>query len=127
MIKLLIVGAGGFVGAIARYGVASLAQRWSLAGFPLGTFVVNIVGCLLIGALLGGVELRQSLSESARLFLTVGLLGAFTTFSTFSHETLQLVRAGDLRMAAFNVVVSVVLGLGAVALGRVLVRLPLAA
>lgn len=122
MDKLLVIGVGGFVGAIARHVLAGLVQRRAGALFPAGTLGVNVVGCLLLGALFAVVESRPALGPQARSFLAVGILGSFTTFSTFSYETLELVRLGAPRLAFGNVAASVVLGLTALWLGRVLVR-----
>ena len=123
MIQLLAVGAGGFVGAVARFGVSTLVQRLAGTSFPYATFVVNVVGCFVLGALMGVVEDRQGLSEPARLFLAIGLLGSFTTFSTFGWETYALLRDGRLLPAVAYVVGSAAVGLVAVALGRGLLRL----
>jgi CrcB protein len=123
MLELLAVGAGGFLGAIARYAAASYVQRLAGPGFPLGTFVVNLVGCLLIGIAFAVVETRPQLSGNFRLFAIVGLLGAFTTFSTFGHETYELLRGGAWGLALANVMGSALLGLIAVVAGRSLGRL----
>lgn len=121
--KLLVVGLGGFVGAIARYGLSGLVHRWFSGAFPAGTLVVNVTGCLAIGLLMSLVEDRQLLSPGARLFLMIGLLGSFTTFSTFGYETFECLRENDLRGAALSVLANVFLGLGAVVLGRAVARL----
>lgn len=122
MLKLLVVGAGGFVGAIARYGLSGLVHRNSSGSFPFGTFAVNILGCLVIGALMALVETRQALTPNMRLFLLVGLLGSFTTFSTLGYETFALLRGGQLGLALANVLGSAALGILAVALGRIGLR-----
>lgn len=119
------VAVGGAAGAVARYLVsgavqARLERAWPGAPVPLGTFVVNVVGCLAIGALMGWFE-RGELSEESRLFWVTGLLGALTTFSTFGHETIELVRVGRYGWAGASVLASVVAGLAAVVLGRALV------
>ena len=123
MPKVLLVGIGGFLGAIARYALGGWVHR-SAHGpvFPYGTLVVNVLGCLLIGALAGLVETRGVLSPESRVFLLIGLLGGFTTFSTFGYETLQLLRDGQLLYGLANIGASVLLGLGAVWLGFVLPR-----
>ncbi len=118
MARLLAIGLGGFVGALCRYGLAGLVQTAAGPRFPAGTLVVNVLGCFAIGALAALVEGRLALSPEWRLFLLVGLLGSFTTFSTFGYETLELLRAGSFPAAALNLGAHVVLGLGAVALGR---------
>ena len=120
---VLLVGLGGFVGAGARYIASGMVHRAaSLEGFPLGTLAVNVLGCLLIGLLGGLMELRQLLGPSMRLFLLIGVLGGFTTFSTLAYETLELAQAAQLLRAAANLVAHVVLGLGAAWLGFVVAR-----
>jgi CrcB protein len=119
VVKLLLVGVGGFFGAIARYGISGLFAR---SAFPTGTLAVNVLGCLAIGNLMGLVVERQFFSPETRVLWMTGFLGALTTFSTFGYETIELVREGSGRLALLNVAASVVLGLGAVVLGWLLVR-----
>ena len=83
---LLCVGAGSFVGGIARYGLTRWVSAGSFTHLPLGTMIVNVAGCLFIGLLYGWFERADVLSPEWRLFLTVGFCGGFTTFSTFVHE-----------------------------------------
>ena len=116
MTNILLVGAGGFLGAVARYGAACLAGLLWKHQFPLGTLLVNLVGCFLIGLLLPGE--RSLAGEQGRLFLVVGVLGGFTTFSAFGWETLHLWRTGSPGLAAAYVLGSVLLGLAATALGH---------
>jgi fluoride exporter len=125
-LRLLIVGAGGAVGAIARYLVGGWVQeRWG-PSFPAGTFVVNITGCFVLG-LFATLALRFAWSDEWRLFIAIGFVGAYTTFSTFEYETLRLVAEGTrYRAAAVNVLGSVVTGLFAAYLGVVAARLLLA-
>lgn len=119
--QILAVGLGGAVGAIARYLLSALVQRpgWT---FPIGTLFVNVIGCLVLGALMTLFAERESTSVQTRLFLTVGLLGSFTTFSTFGFETFVLVRDREVGLAIASVAANVAVGLGAVLLGRALVR-----
>ncbi len=120
---MLLVGVGGFLGAILRYAASGAVQRLAgFSAFPYGTLAVNVVGCLAIGALAGAVESRQILGPDARLFLMIGLLGSFTTFSTFGYETLSLLRDGALLRASVNVTLQVGLGLGAAWTGLILSR-----
>lgn len=108
---LLWIGIGGGLGALGRYGLVSLLQQKSL-GFPWGTLAVNALGCLLIGAVF------ERLSTDGRAFVVVGLLGGFTTFSAFGHETVELVRRGHAFFALLNVSGNVVVGIGAVLVGH---------
>ena len=122
MLKLLLVGAGSFLGGIARYALSGLVQRWAGAGFPWGTLAVNVTGCFAIGAVLHLVEDRAMLGPDARVFLVVGILGGFTTFSAFGWETFELLRANQPGLALVNAAGSVTAGLAAVWLGRAALR-----
>ncbi len=113
---ILMVGAGSFLGGAARYGV-SLLMRTVGGGFPWGTFTVNIVGCLLIGLLWGYTSRSAQLPAWLSLFLMVGFCGGFTTFSTFSKESLALLQSGSYTAFVLYAVGSVVLGIAAVAVG----------
>jgi CrcB protein len=116
--KVLWVGAGGFIGAALRYLVSGAIQEWSGSiVFPYGTFAVNVIGCFVIGFLSQMVAMRGILSVEMRLLVLTGTLGGFTTFSTFSNETYNLLRDGQFSLALANVGGQVVLGLGAVWLG----------
>ena len=116
MIKdILYVGLGGFIGSVLRY-MVSLAMR-SAGAFPWGTFTVNIAGCLLIGLITGLAGRHTGLPNGANLFLTVGLCGGFTTFSTYSREALTLLQQGHTLVFVLYAAGSVVMGLLAVALG----------
>lgn len=119
MMAVLWVALGGALGAILRYLTVKVLTVPTLA-FPLGTLAVNVTGSLLIGLLAGSVFLDPKLSVGPRLFFQTGLLGAFTTFSAFSLETLQLWQAGQVKSAAMNVVLNVTLCLAAVFLGMAL-------
>jgi CrcB protein len=111
----LLVGCGGFLGSLLRYGLGSLVHRTlPMATFPHGTLAVNLLGCAAIGALAGLADSRQLLSPQLRAFAMIGLLGGFTTFSTFGYETFALARDGDYLRAGWNVGLHVVLGLGLV-------------
>jgi len=118
MKNLLLVGAGGFAGAIGRYLVGGWVQGLARgSSFPYGTFAVNMLGCLVIGLLGGLAEHRSALSPEMRLLLMVGLLGGFTTFSSFSYESLGLVRDGQTVAALLNMSLQVIIGFGAVLVG----------
>lgn len=117
----LWVGCGGFAGSVLRYGLSGLVQRQlPLSTFPYGTLAVNLTGCLVIGCVAGLAEARQLLGPGARTFVLVGVLGGFTTFSTFGYESLSLLREGEQTRAAANVLAHVALGLAAVWLGHAL-------
>lgn len=124
MLKIAIIGLGGGLGAILRYlmagGVHSLAKSTS---FPVGTMTVNVTGCLLIGLGGGLIESRQLFSPEWRAFLFMGILGGFTTFSTFGLETFNLAKEGQWLASFGNVGISLVLGLAAVLAGHMISRL----
>ena len=121
VLKLCIIGAGGFIGAVLRYLLSGWVQyRSGSIVFPFGTMSVNLIGCLAIGLLTFLVENRSLLSAEMRGFLLIGLLGAFTTFSTFGNETLVLIRGNRMDLAVLNAGVQVVVGVGMVWLGRLL-------
>lgn len=123
MINVLFVGAGGFFGAIARYLLAgAVYQLFPNSSFPSGTTVVNVLGCFVIGLLNGLLETRQVFGPETRLFLLIGLLGGFTTFSTFGFETMALMKDGEFLLAVMNVLVQVIFGLAAVFIGYNLLR-----
>jgi CrcB protein len=122
--KLLLIGAGGFIGSVVRYLLSGYVQQVSRSiGFPWGTLAVNLLGCLVIGFLAYLADTRGWLPDEARAFLFVGLLGGFTTFSTFGNESLNLLREGDNLLALANIGAHLVLGLGAVWAGRTLAYL----
>ena len=118
----LLVAVGGALGAMARFGVGAIVLRTAPPPFPLGTFVINLTGCFVFGLLAGWSELRTPLSADARAFLLVGVLGGFTTFSSFGYETFLLLRDGHVALAALNAGGQVALGVGLVWLGWTLVR-----
>ncbi len=111
-LQAFLVGLGGFIGALCRYGLAGVVHRGlPQTTFPVGTLVVNLLGCLLIGYLAGLADSRQLFAPELRLFAFIGLLGGFTTFSTFGYETVALARDTGYLQAAVNVGLHVVLGL----------------
>lgn len=122
MLKILIIGLGGFLGTTARYGLSGLVQDLAGASFPAGTLAVNILGCIAIGGIMSLVEDRQMLTPEARLLLLVGFLGSFTTFSTFGYETFDLLREGQLWMAVVNAAANLLIGILGVGLGWAGVR-----
>ncbi|MDQ3754312.1 MAG: fluoride efflux transporter CrcB [Acidobacteriota bacterium] len=123
MENALAVGVGGFFGCIARYLVSVLISRlFDGPTFPFATFIVNIVGCLLIGLLGTLAENTELISPPIQLLLITGFLGGFTTYSAFGYQTLTLVRDGNLLCAFLNVAAHIVCGLGAVWLGAALAK-----
>ena len=123
MTKFLLVGAGGFIGSVLRYWLSGLVQQSARDTlFPIGTLTVNVLGCLVIGILAELAETRGIISAETRLFAMTGILGGFTTFSTFSNESFGLLRDGQNWNAGLNLFLSLALGLGAVWLGRTLVH-----
>jgi len=121
--KLLIVGIGGFIGAVARYGISGLVYRYTTSTFPYGTLAVNVLGCFGIGIFIYLADSRLSFPPAVRMFIGIGLLGAFTTFSTFGYETMRLLGDKEFSLALSNVGANVFLGLGAVWLARTFLRM----
>ncbi len=122
LINAALVGSGGFAGAVFRYGLSGLVHRKiPLSTFPYGTLAVNLLGCLLIGVFAGLVESRQLFGPEFRRFALIGLLGGFTTWSTFGYETFAMLRDAEYLRAAGNVGVHLVLGLVLVWLGYSLI------
>jgi CrcB protein len=117
MSKILALAAAGALGTLARYWLVNLVHRATKATFPAGTLVVNILGCFLIGLVMGLVRERQAFSPEARVVIVTGLLGGFTTFSAFGYETLDLLRGGEIALAGANVAGNVVVGVLAVGAG----------
>ena len=118
LVQLLWVGAGGFVGSILRFTLTIAVQRSvPFSGFPYGTLSVNLLGCLAIGLLGGLVESRQLLNPELRLFLFIGVLGGFTTYSTFAFEGFEMLREGVLLSALASIALHVLVGFSAVWLG----------
>jgi CrcB protein len=123
MVNLLFVGAGGFFGSISRYLISGWVQNaLPYSRFPYGTLTVNFFGCLFIGLFAGMAESRNLFGPEARLFLFIGFLGGFTTFSTFGHETMALLRGAEMLKAFANIFFSVTICLIAVWLGNLLSR-----
>ena len=119
---LLFVAAGGALGASARYLVGVGSGRLLGLGFPWGTLAVNVFGCFLMGLLIEAMALRWSVSNELRAFLTVGVLGGFTTFSAFSVDFAYLFERGDHMAAWLYLIASVGLSIGALFLGLAIVR-----
>jgi CrcB protein len=121
-VKWLLLFVGGGLGASLRFALATWVDLRAPVAFPWGTLAVNAVGCFAIGLLATFADEHHLLSPGARLFLVAGVLGGFTTFSTFGLETWTLVEDGAFRLAIANAVGSVVVGLAAVIAGVVIAR-----
>jgi CrcB protein len=114
---LLAIAAGGAIGAVGRHFVSAQVGHWLGHGFPYGTLAVNVVGSFAMGVLVEAIALAWGPSQEMRAFLTVGLLGAFTTFSTFSLDVVLLSERGAVLPALLYIAVSVILCVGALFLG----------
>ena len=114
--NILAVGAGSFIGGAARH-LVSLTMKGIGKGFPWATLAVNLVGCLMIGLLWGLLSRNAAENTSWGLFLTVGLCGGFTTFSTFSKEALAMLQTGQIWGFAIYIAISILAGIALVALG----------
>ena len=124
MTRFLLVAIGGAIGSVARYGLGVAAGRWAPnAGWPVGTFAANVIGGLLMGLLVGWLAFRGGAQQEAvRLFAAVGLLGGFTTFSSYSLEAVQMIERRQIGLACAYVVGSVVLAILALFVGLMIAR-----
>lgn len=113
---ILSIAAGGAIGALGRHWISAGVQNWTGVQFPLGTLAVNILGCLILGTLVVLMALVWSPSQELRAFLTVGMMGALTTFSTFSVEVVLMMERGEWLHAGLYVAASVLLSIGAMML-----------
>lgn len=120
--NVLIIGMGGFIGTISRYLSTVYVHKWVAISFPLGTFLVNVLGCFLIGLFYGISEKSEFMTNEWRLFLTIGFCGGFTTFSTFANDNLMMVKDQQFLYIALYTVGSVALGLLMVYLGQLLIK-----
>ena len=126
--RLLLIAAGGALGTTARYQLGGAVQQLTSPYFPYGTFAVNVLGCMLFGVVAGLADERFVVGPTGRAFLLIGVIGGFTTFSSYTFETLQLVRAAEIARAVVNMAGQVVGGLvalwAAYAVTRALVAVP---
>lgn len=113
----MLIALGGAIGSLGRYALDGLVYRVAPATFPYGTFVVNVSGCLLFGVIIGQAEQRFAVGSAARSFWLIGVLGAFTTFSTYTFETFALLRDGQWARGIVNACGQLVGGLAALWLG----------
>lgn len=121
MLNCLFVGLGGFVGAVLRY-LISLIPIKNPQSFPANTFIINIIGAFAIGCIAFAVSKNENIDPKLLLFLKVGICGGFTTFSTFSLETAELIKGGSVTLALVYVSASVVLGVFAVFLPQLILK-----
>lgn len=117
MYKLLLIATGGAVGALLRYLVSAYANDILPVAFPWSTLAVNLIGCLIIGLIWPLAE-RLVLSPYVNAFIFIGLLGAFTTFSTYGLETIKLIQNGEIILALANIGANNIIGLAAVMIGK---------
>lgn len=124
MFKLImIIGTGGFIGTVLRFLIGRFIQQHILSPFPFGTFIINLIGCFLIGIFYGISEKGNIMNSEMRLFLTVGFCGGFTTFSAFANENLALLRDGEFFYFALYTALSVFFGLLATYFGSILIKI----
>jgi CrcB protein len=120
-VNVILIALGGAIGSVCRYGLSTVVQRVTSPFFPYGTFVVNVTGCLAFGIIIGAARERFVLGPPARAFLLIGILGGFTTFSTFTYESFALLQDGQLLRALVNAIGQLVCGLAALWFGYAVV------
>lgn len=119
---VLLIGIGSFIGGISRYYSQQIITKFFPSPLPYGTLTVNIVGCFLIGLIYGLSDRGNILTPEWRLFLTTGFCGGFTTFSTFSYESINLIQDGEFLNLSLNVSLSVILGFASTYLGMLIIK-----
>ncbi len=120
LIKYLIVSGGAAIGGVLRYWLSNFVYKYLPSNFPYGTLAVNFLGSFILGFIIFGLYDKELISADMRLFLTVGFCGGFTTFSTFSLETFNLMKNNEFFLAAINVILSIVLSLAATYLAYII-------
>ncbi|PYG86860.1 protein CrcB [Ruminiclostridium sufflavum DSM 19573] len=123
MLNVLAVGCGGFLGAASRYLLSIFINRYNTSAFPVSTLLINILGSFLIGLLTEILMVQFPDNKKLQLFLTTGILGGFTTFSTFSLETINLYQSGNTALSVLNIILSIVFCIGGAVLGRILAKM----
>lgn len=123
MLNYILVSTGAAIGGALRYGISSYIQKNISVIFPYGTLLVNVIGSFLIGIIMFYLNEKELIGNEFRLFLAVGLCGGFTTFSTFSYETLNLFRDSEYLLAFYNVILNVVLCFVAIYLAYLISKL----
>lgn len=121
--NVLLVGLGGGIGSIARFLCQKYLYEWAQHSFPLGTFIVNILGCFLIGLFYGLAEKGNLLTPEWRLLLTTGFCGGYTTFSTFAYENINLLKSGDFLYFGLYTAGSIILGIASAWFGMLILKL----
>ena len=120
-INIICVGCGGFLGAISRYIISIYTSKQFLFKIPLGTLIVNVLGGFLIGLMELTIK-NNFISPQLKLFLTTGIMGGLTTFSTFSYETIVLIKEGNILLAILNILLNLILSLLGVVLGNIVIK-----
>lgn len=124
-LKILILGLGGFLGSNFRYWISDWAYRHFQGSLPYGTLTVNVLGSFLLGIIMCYVTESKDLMPLIKLFLSTGMIGAFTTFSSLSFETLEMLKKSDYRLAILNTAINITLGIAAVWMGYELAKVAL--
>lgn len=117
MIKLMVIFLGGGIGSVARFGLSRFTGQYLGSSFPFGTLAVNVASCIFLGLILGLTSEKYLVNPAIRLFFIVGFCGGFSTFSTFTFETMELLRLGQVSYAIANILLNLLLCIGSLAGG----------